>query len=200
MQDKNVISNEERTRKTRKALIEAALSLFVKKGYGATGTPEIVKKANVTRGALYHNFDDKADLMRAIVDQECAAIGREIERQSTGLSDPIEALQQGSSGFLRAMGKRGRAQIIVVEGPAAIGYGEMISIEDKYTRKSLKEGLEFALSTERIIPLPLEETVDTISSMLDAVALKIEHGADFGRMETVVHAVIAGLAKRADQR
>ena len=75
-------TNRDRTEKTRTALMQAARSLFVDKGYGDTSTPEIVAAAGITRGALYHHFEDKRALFRAIVMDEALAVASAIERET----------------------------------------------------------------------------------------------------------------------
>ena len=60
---------DEYAQATRDALVQAALELFAERGYSEVGTEEIVKRARVTRGALYHHFTDKRDLFRAVHDR-----------------------------------------------------------------------------------------------------------------------------------
>ena len=69
----------ERRAETRARLLAAARELFVEQGFAETGTPELVSKAGVTRGALYHHFMDKTDLFRALARQEAQAIGTTID-------------------------------------------------------------------------------------------------------------------------
>src|SRR5215216_1607564 len=68
----------ERSEATRRALVDVARRLFAKRGYADVGTEEIVRRAGVTRGALYHHFSGKEDLFRAVAEQ----VEEEITRKS----------------------------------------------------------------------------------------------------------------------
>ncbi|MCP4684401.1 MAG: TetR/AcrR family transcriptional regulator [bacterium] len=54
--------------KRRAQLLTAARKLFVKKGFRGTTTDEIARRAKLTKGALYHHFESKEDILFAIVD------------------------------------------------------------------------------------------------------------------------------------
>ena len=49
--------------------MDAGRRLFAERGYAAVGTEEIVRQAGVTRGALYHHFDGKRELLAAVYEQ-----------------------------------------------------------------------------------------------------------------------------------
>jgi AcrR family transcriptional regulator len=59
---------------TRGAIISAALELFAKRGYSATKTEEIAKKARISKGLIFAHFPTKQDILFAILDEEIERI------------------------------------------------------------------------------------------------------------------------------
>lgn len=60
---------QSRSAATRQDIIDAAVDLFVKIGYGDTRLQDIVERAGVTTGAFYYHFDSKAVVAQAIMAQ-----------------------------------------------------------------------------------------------------------------------------------
>jgi AcrR family transcriptional regulator len=48
-------------------ILDAALELFVTKGYDGTSTNDILEKVNIARGTLYYHFKSKEDIMDALI-------------------------------------------------------------------------------------------------------------------------------------
>ncbi|WP_037311549.1 TetR/AcrR family transcriptional regulator [Ruegeria halocynthiae] len=180
MQQKNEArSNQARTEATRSALVSAARKLFSDKGYAETSTPEIVKTAGVTRGALYHHFEDKAALFRAVVREEYVAVAGEIT--AFAMAEPasaVDALRQGSRGYLKAMSDKGRVRIMLLDGPAVLGQVELDKIDRKTSADTLRLGLEEAMETRQIKHLPINALTVQLSALFDRAALAVSEGDD----------------------
>src|SRR5882724_10980094 len=91
-----------RSEATRRQLVTAARALFGARGYAGVGTEEIVRAAGVTRGALYHQFRDKADLFAAVAEQVEAEIAERIASTTGVEAEPVDALRTGARLFLDA--------------------------------------------------------------------------------------------------
>ncbi|MEQ8586524.1 MAG: helix-turn-helix domain-containing protein [Thalassobaculaceae bacterium] len=176
MQQTTRRTNEARTAATRTALIAAARALFVDKGYAETGTPEIVAAAGVTRGALYHHFADKADLFRAVVTAEAAAVAAAIERAADTDGSPRQALIEGAGAYFAAMTEPGRARLLLLDGPAILGPEAMAALDRDQGGGTLRHGL--AAASRRIDPAELDALADCLSAAFDRAALAIAGGAD----------------------
>lgn len=187
-------SNRDRTEATRAALIDAARMLFVEKGYAETATPEIVERAGVTRGALYHHFEDKKALFRAVIEREAAAVANDIEAGAAPAPDARQALLLGARGYFDAMAIEGRTRLLLLEAPAILGPDVVGALERENAEASLRAGLADLVGDEegRTSQL-LDELTSLLSAAFDRAALAIAAGAQRNPLEQAIAALIDGL-------
>ena len=190
--------NKTRTENTKTALKAAARKLILENGYSETGTPEIVRHANVTRGALYHHYADKKALFAEIIEDECAAVARQINDDSMDALNAIDALKQGADAFISAMAADGRTRLILIEAPTVLGREKLLEIEDRHTRKTLRSGIAEAMAAGDIVSLPPNALIEILSSVFDSAALNINAGIPADDIMQVVHGIIDGLMARQE--
>lgn len=187
-------SNKERTEATRLALIEAARRLFVEKGYAETATPDIVAEAGVTRGALYHHFEDKKALFRATLEREGQAVAEHIERVSVPAGSPREALLLGASAYFDAMAAPGRTRLLLLEAPAVLGFEGAGAIDRENAEGTLKAGLSALLGPDADAG-KLAALTGLLSAAFDRAAIAIETGSDRKAYEGAIADLIDGLVR-----
>src|SRR3954467_4161473 len=64
-----VMTQEERSERSREQILAAALKLFSHRGYGATSVRDVAEEARLSKGNVYHHFPDKETIFRALLDQ-----------------------------------------------------------------------------------------------------------------------------------
>ncbi|WP_170416415.1 TetR/AcrR family transcriptional regulator [Ruegeria atlantica] len=186
-------SQADRRAETRAKLIEAARELFVDSGFSDTATPDIVRKASVTRGALYHHFKDKADLFRAVAEEEAKAISRHIDQETRNVADPEQAMVTGSNAFFDAMLVPGRVRLLMEEAPAVLGHSAAVALTRANGTEELHEGLS------RALPEHTSKHIDALTNLLsaafDRAALEITYGGDPEVYKEVMHHLIGEVLK-----
>lgn len=186
-------TNPQRRAEMRARLIAAARALFVEKGFAATSTPAIVEAAGVTRGALYHHFADKQAIFRAVVEAEAAAVASEIEAADQPEMSAAERLLAGGAAYLRAMQEPSRVRLLLLDGPAVLGRGEMHRIEAEHGDASLLLGLREALAGSGRRDVPLEALAPLLSAMFERAALEVSEGARRADMDSAIRTVLLGV-------
>jgi AcrR family transcriptional regulator len=189
-------NTREGTEATRLALISAARRLFVEKGYAETATPDIVASAGVTRGALYHHFEDKKALFRAVIEQEVTAVASDIDHGSAPAESPKMALLSGASAYFDAMAAPGRARLMLLEAPAVLGVEDAAVIERENAEERLRQGLAEFLGTEAE-ESELSALTRLLSAAFDRAVLEIERGGDRAAYEAGIARLITGLIPRS---
>lgn len=116
---------------TRKALINQAEKLFTSHGYAGTSLDTIVRKAQVTKGALYHHFSGKQAVFEAVFEKiEADAVAR-VRKQLKGVRDPWEKARTGLHAFLEVVQDPGYQRVVIQEGPAVLGYERFREQEER---------------------------------------------------------------------
>lgn len=148
--DERARTRDERARGTRDELIRAARELFAARGYGAVGTEEIVARARVTRGALYHHFRDKRDLFRAVYEQTEQEIVAAIGARMDGGTDPMALLAEGVRAFLDACSDPVMMRIGLRDAPAVLGWEEWREIGNRHGLGLVTGALGWAMDEGQI--------------------------------------------------
>src|SRR5437867_5827419 len=82
----------ERSARSRSALLESAARALSRYGYGNLVLEQVAREAGYTRGALYHQFKDKEDLARAVLEWVDETWKREVGEVADQQPDPVSAL------------------------------------------------------------------------------------------------------------
>lgn len=134
----------ERSDATTNQLVAAARDLFGRNGYAATSIVTIAAAAGMTKGAAYHHFADKAALFRAVFVVEQQWMVGELEQAAAAAPDSWTALVNGCTTFLeRSLEPRFR-RIVMLDGPAVLGWETVRHIESEHVLAVLTNGLALA--------------------------------------------------------
>ncbi|CAB4365285.1 MAG: TetR family transcriptional regulator [Actinobacteria bacterium] len=166
----------ERAEATRAALISVARRLFVEKGYFDTGTEEIVQEAAVTRGALYHHFADKKALFLAVFE----AVEDDLLANAGGIDAPdsFTRLRNGLIGFLDASLTTEVQRVLLIDGPAVLGWPEWRALEAKYGLGAIRALLTAAIVEGSMRDQPIDALAHILLASVDEAALFIANAAD----------------------
>jgi AcrR family transcriptional regulator len=194
-------SQADRSATTRASLVQAARALFAEHGFGGVGTETIVAAAGLTRGALYHQFADKTELFEAVYEaiEEDLALRLGGRVAAAGESDPIEVMMLGANAWLDACAEQEVQQIVLLDGPAVLGWERWREIGMRYGIGLLEGLLTRAIEVGRIQPQPVRALTHVLVGALDEAGLYIARAEDQAaaseEMRAVIDTLVKGLAE-----
>jgi AcrR family transcriptional regulator len=185
----------EQSEATRAALLAAARPLFAARGYADVGTEEIVRAAGVTRGALYHHFDGKRELFRAVYeDIERQLVERIAESAISSASDPFAALHAGAQAFLDACESDPAVQrIALLDAPSVLGWEEWRAIGLRYGFGLVEGTLQAAVDAGLIESQPVRPLAHLLLGSIDEGAMLVARADDGGKTRAEVGAAVTRL-------
>src|SRR5712691_11296299 len=126
---------------TRQRLVRAALELFTARGYEATTTAAIARKAGVAEGTIYRHFESKQHLLNELyrgAARWAVRLVREAEGAGGAGGDPREKLRSLAHALVQgATRERAVVQLFFLER-----HGSLLETESKDAAQEFRVGLE----------------------------------------------------------
>jgi AcrR family transcriptional regulator len=159
----------EKAASTKAKIIAVARRLFATRGYDGTSTEAVLEESQVSRGALYHHFENKEALFAEVMEAVEADITAATANARKNVTDPVEALRQAFNTFLDLACETEVRQIVLIDAHSVLGWQKWREIEERYGLGRLKQALKLIASTGRIH----EDMVDVFAHILLASLIEV---------------------------
>ena len=163
---------------TRARLVETARELFAARGYAGVSMEQVCTRAEVTRGALYHHFGGKDDLVRAVCEDVAGAVTDQVLEAARGPSDAWLRLREGCQAFLAACSDQGVRQILLTDAPSVLGWASFRELDTRYGLGLLRAGIQAAMAAGAVQAGPVDLVAHMLVAALDEAAMVVGRATD----------------------
>lgn len=185
-------TQEQRSAATRDALISAARKLWGSRGYADVGTPEITAAAGVTRGAMYHQFADKAALFREVVEvvEQDVMVRMANVVAASGETTPADAIRAAVDAWLEVSADPEVRQLILLDAPSVLGWAEFRDVAQRYSLGMTEQLLAEAIKAGQLARQPTRPLAHVLIGALDEAAMVIATADDPKRLRRETRQVL----------
>ena len=193
-------------RQARDELLSGALRVFARRGYAQAGVDEIAAEAGYSKGALYHHFAGKEELLTALVEERIDAPMREIVALLGSAPPDRDMSVEASREFARRLESQRDAVLLEREYWSLAIRDPELRARYAERQRELREALARALEARARhlgtpeLPMPAEDVARMVMSIVGGLSVEelIEPGSVRPELLAETLAVVyAGLVARA---
>jgi AcrR family transcriptional regulator len=171
-------SRAQQSEATRRKLLRVGRDLFARRGYSDVPTEEIVRRAGVTRGALYHHFRDKRDLFAAVVEEVEREVMERVAEVALQQADAWEQQRAAIGAYLDVCLEPAVLRIVLTDAPSVLGLAAWREIEAKYGLALVQGGIQSLIDAGYIEEQPVEPLAHLFLGALTEGGLVIARADD----------------------
>lgn len=172
------LTKSEQREQTIRSLISISRELFAEAGFANVSMEEIVGRAGVTRGALYHHFGSKEGLFRAVLDDVQADVAGKVDRAASRHAHLWDQLIEGCRAFLEASTEPSVQRILLVDAPAVLGWNAWRDSDAANSGRLLEELLAALIDQGIVKPLSASALTHLLSGAMNELAIWITQSGD----------------------
>lgn len=187
--------NELASFQTRNKILEIARKKFVTKGFHNTSLQEIVEEIGLTRGAFYHHFKKKEEILYELVRSIQEEIGSYVEERAMKAKDSWEQMILGCVAFVEKAVDEDTMKILLVDGPSVISWQEWKQMDAENSEIHLKEQL-LILEREGVLKkADIDFLTAFISGGLNELAIKVASldSYESAKVESAIRIMLEGI-------
>ena len=191
----------EQSERTRARLVAAARELFADRGYSEVSVEEVVQRAGVTRGALYHQFPGgKVDLFAAVFDSVEGELMAGIAEALAGAAaeDTLAGLRAGIDATLALALDPKAVRLTILDAPAVLGWEAWRAAGERYGLGLVRAGLAAAMEDGSIARSPLDPLAQLLLAAVEEAVLYVARAGDreaaHEEARAALHRLLDGLA------
>jgi len=195
-----MVSQQQRSETTRALLMETMRESLLNQGLEATTTASILAQTGLSKGALYHHFRSKSEIIEAIYrDESHGAIRRALESVASDHS-PIERLKRGCENWLKELRQRDTRRIVLDLGPQALGLERVIEIESELSLRLFSQILDQAAASGDLVLSDTGLAVRLINALMTelAIAKPSSQHDPIGLVAPLIDGIFASLSGGAE--
>jgi AcrR family transcriptional regulator len=133
------------TRATKVTLERVARRLFAERGFAEVSAEELVARAGLTRGALYHHYGGKEVLFETVVERVMQDVHAKLAADAAAEPDPLQGLYRGIHAFLKICTQPSVQRILLIDAPAVLGWPKWREMDARYGLGLLRSALSSAM-------------------------------------------------------
>lgn len=171
-------ASKEQSEATAAAVRAAARRLYAERGYASVPLDEIAAAAGVTRGAVYHHYGSRQGLFAAVHADVQAGVAAAVDAATQDVTDPWQSLETGCRAFLEASVADDARRIMLVDGPAVLGWAAWRDVDAASSGRLLDDVLAELADAGRLRDLPVAATSALLTGAMNEAALWIATSPD----------------------
>jgi AcrR family transcriptional regulator len=190
-----MVAQQQRSDATREKLLSAFRTSFLERGFEQTTVQSVLNLTGLSKGALYHHFRSKSEIIEALYERESRSAIAEVVTQPATERSPLARLKSVYLQWTQVVRDPDIARILFEIGPAAIGEQKARNIEDAASRQSIKRLLGKAIESGEIAPPDPNLLISLLNALVAEAALHQLHTGEDARasLELSIDGIFAAM-------
>jgi AcrR family transcriptional regulator len=170
------LSREEKKAMTREKLLDAAATVFARKGFNGASLDDVAEEAGLTKGAVYSNFESKDDLIQTLLEQRLGEPQYTIAAQVDPAASREEQAKQAGALFMQMFERNREMHLLDLEFMAhMVRNPQLVRRRDSYLARvdAMAASMEeHAAAAGETLPMPARELTVALFALGNGIVME----------------------------